>query len=44
MKRLVFSEVNALVENPEIAIPHTMAGHQRLSQDILAGLPRTKSR
>ncbi len=44
MMRLVFSDVNAPVEKPEIAIAHTMAGHQRLSQGILAGPPGTKRR
>jgi hypothetical protein len=44
MMRLVFSEVKAPVENPEITIAHAIAGHQRLSQDILADLPGTKSR
>jgi len=32
MMRLVFSDVNADVENPEITTAQASAGHQRLSQ------------
>jgi len=32
MTRLVFSDVNADVENPEMTAAQTSAGHQRLSQ------------
>jgi len=32
MTRLVFSDVNADVENPEITMAQTSAGHHRRSQ------------